>query len=274
MPSSRQPTRTQRQERARPEQFALETLELVTEQMGAAVTRCSRDFRYLWANQGCADLLHRRLDDIVGRRIVDVMGKEVFESLRHHFERVLGGEKVSYEQDVNYQGIGRRWISATYIPAVDGSGVVDGWVAVIIDITDRKLLEQKLHESQERLTAGIASAMGAIQGYMRDGKKDSQEMSHDGSIKSRCELLQSLTPRERQILEFLVSAASTRQVALSLNVSETTVRNHVQNLFSKLGVHSRLECVAVAHELGFARRGNSSAEGSIRPKLDASSGIV
>ena len=251
MVSFRQPTRRQEQKPAGGERLALETLELVTKEMSAAVTRCSRDFRYLWVNQGCADLLQRRVDQIVGHPIVNVLGKEAFESLRHHFERVLQGEKVSYEDQVNYRSIGLRWISATYIPTVDARGVVDGWVAVVVDITERRHLEDRLRESQERLTAGIAWAMGAIEGYVRKGKADSQETQSNGSLESLREKLQSLTPRERQILRLLVSAASTRRVAESLNVSETTVRNHVQNLFSKLGVHSRLECVALAHRLGF-----------------------
>jgi len=34
------------------EHSVLETLELLANEMAAAVTRCSRDFRYLWANQG------------------------------------------------------------------------------------------------------------------------------------------------------------------------------------------------------------------------------
>ena len=248
MSSSRKPTQKQKEKQVSGEQLALETLELVTKQMGAGVTRCSRDFRYLWANQGYADLLQRRLDEIVGQPIEEVMGKEAFHALRHHFDRVLAGEKVSYEEDVNYRGVGRRWISATYIPALDSNGVVDGWVAVVIDITERKQLEEELRQSQEHLSAGIASAIGAIKTYVRT---DSPESQSDGSLQSQREKLQALTPRERQILRLLASGASTKRVAESLNVSETTVRNHVQNLFNKLGVHSRVECVAMAHELGF-----------------------
>src|SRR5215469_15562881 len=67
---------------------AEETLELATKQM-TAVIRCSRDLRYLWANQGCADLLQRPLDQIIGRPLVEVLRTEAFETLRPYFERVL-----------------------------------------------------------------------------------------------------------------------------------------------------------------------------------------
>ena len=75
-------------------QTIFETLDLVTKQMGVAVTRCGRDLRYLWANQEYANWMQRPLDEIIGRPIVDVLGKEAFESLRCYFESVLTGEKI------------------------------------------------------------------------------------------------------------------------------------------------------------------------------------
>lgn len=53
--------------------------------------------------------------------------------------------------------------------------------------------------------------------------------------------LASLTPREREILALLAEGADTGEIALKLVVSVATVRNHVQNILGKLGVHSRLE---------------------------------
>ena len=119
-------------------------LELVTNGMAVAVTRCSRDFRYLWANQGYAQWLQRPLDEIVGRPIRDVLGREAFESLRHHFERVLAGNNVNYEAETNFLGIGKRWISAAYSPTFDAHAVANGWVAVVVDITERKRAEKSL----------------------------------------------------------------------------------------------------------------------------------
>lgn len=44
--------------------LALDSLKLIAKQMSAAISRCSRDLRYLWANQEYADLLQRPLDEI------------------------------------------------------------------------------------------------------------------------------------------------------------------------------------------------------------------
>jgi PAS domain S-box-containing protein len=55
-----------------------------------------------------------------------------------------------------------------------------------------------------------------------------------------------LTRRELEILRRLAGGASTRTMAAELHVSPATVRNHVQNILAKLGVHSRLEAAAYA----------------------------
>lgn len=56
-----------------------------------------------------------------------------------------------------------------------------------------------------------------------------------------------LTRREIEILGLLAAGAATKTMAEQLHVSPATIRNHVQNIFGKLGVHSRLEAVAQAH---------------------------
>jgi hypothetical protein len=105
----------------------LNTLETVTKQM--AVTRCSRDLCYLWANQAYADWIRRPLNEVVGRPILEVLGKDAFEALLPHFNRVLTGETVRYEQETDFQGIGPRWISAIYTPTHAANAIVNGWVA-------------------------------------------------------------------------------------------------------------------------------------------------
>jgi PAS domain S-box-containing protein len=59
-----------------------------------------------------------------------------------------------------------------------------------------------------------------------------------------------LTRRELEVLRLLATGTSTRAAADRLGVSLATVRNHVQNLLGKLGVHSRLQAVAHATNHG------------------------
>jgi PAS domain S-box-containing protein len=59
-----------------------------------------------------------------------------------------------------------------------------------------------------------------------------------------------LTRRELEILRLIAGGANTRAMAERLHVSPATIRNHVQNIFGKLDVHSRLEAAAHAHRHG------------------------
>ena len=110
----------------------------------AALTRCSADLRYLWVSERYASWLELPQESFKGRPIVDVIGPGGIAVIRPHVEAVLAGKPVEYEALVDYLGIGQRWIHAEYAPTRDPSGAVDGWVACIVDITDRKRAEQSL----------------------------------------------------------------------------------------------------------------------------------
>ena len=58
----------------------------------------------------------------------------------------------------------------------------------------------------------------------------------------------SLSPRQRQVLSLIAEGVRVREIALRLELSETTVRNHVQGLLQRLGCHSQLEAVARARQ--------------------------
>jgi PAS domain S-box-containing protein len=60
----------------------------------------------------------------------------------------------------------------------------------------------------------------------------------------------SITRREAEVLRMLACGASNRAIAETLGISTTTVRNHVEHLLRKLGVHSKLEAVVYAARAG------------------------
>jgi DNA-binding CsgD family transcriptional regulator len=62
-----------------------------------------------------------------------------------------------------------------------------------------------------------------------------------------------LTKRQQEVLELLAQGASTAQIAAALTVTEVTVRNHVRQVLTRLGVRSRLGAVAAARERGLLR---------------------
>jgi DNA-binding CsgD family transcriptional regulator len=63
--------------------------------------------------------------------------------------------------------------------------------------------------------------------------------------------LESLSPRERQILLLLADGETTSSAADRLGVCESTVRTHVERMRSKLGVNTRAAVVAEGFRLGY-----------------------
>jgi DNA-binding NarL/FixJ family response regulator len=72
-------------------------------------------------------------------------------------------------------------------------------------------------------------------------------------------VLDTLTGREREILQCAVDGLTRGAAAERLGVSANTVRTHTQNLFAKLGVHSTLEAVAAGRRHGLRARSEPNA---------------
>jgi two-component system NarL family response regulator len=63
-------------------------------------------------------------------------------------------------------------------------------------------------------------------------------------------LVPTLTPREMDVLQLIVAGKSNRTIGLELNITEGTVKAHVNNLLGKLGVNDRTQAVTEALRRG------------------------
>ncbi|MDX2296542.1 MULTISPECIES: response regulator transcription factor [Streptomyces] len=78
-----------------------------------------------------------------------------------------------------------------------------------------------------------------------------RELTADRKHRTESErLVESLTPREREVLRCMVAGLGRKAVAERLFLSPHTVRTHMQNVLGKLGVHSTLAAVALARRAG------------------------
>jgi len=69
----------------------------------------------------------------------------------------------------------------------------------------------------------------------------------DSSRKTGQSGARALTSREKEILKCLSEGMTTRAMAERLSISTVTVRNHIQRILKKLGVHSKLAAVVCAY---------------------------
>lgn len=79
---------------------------------------------------------------------------------------------------------------------------------------------------------------------LRDIYPEPEEESSDGSP------LETLTPRETEVLSFIAQGYTNRQIAQHLGISVRTVEGHRANLVDKLGLQSRVDLMRYAKEYG------------------------
>jgi len=72
----------------------------------------------------------------------------------------------------------------------------------------------------------------------------------DGDIARR---LERLTPREVEVLQLMADGLPSDRIAAELELSKHTLRTHVQNILTKLGVHSKLDAIVMAIRFGTVR---------------------
>ena len=104
----------------------------------------------------------------------------------------------------------------------------------------------------EEILAAVEAALAGLVVLSRDAldifdETPTQEANHDSAALDREPLTETLTPRERQILELMAEGLGNKEIAWRLQISEHTVKFHVSSILAKLDASSRTE--AVTHGL-------------------------
>jgi PAS domain S-box-containing protein len=105
--------------------------------------RLDRDLRYRFISQAYLEMTGRRPEQVMGKRLSDILGDKDFQAIRPYVEKVLQGDRVEFEREVHYQGVGTRFLHVIYTPEKDDSGTVTGWIVSMRDITERKRAEEE-----------------------------------------------------------------------------------------------------------------------------------
>jgi PAS domain S-box-containing protein len=128
---------------------AQDELRLITDVTPWMLTRCGRDLRYRFVNRAYAQMVGHAPEQIAGRPIAEVLGAQAYETIRPHIEAVLQGHTVEYEDDLHLEN-GTRSVHVVYVPERNDRGDVIGWLASIVDVTERKRAEDALREADRR----------------------------------------------------------------------------------------------------------------------------
>jgi PAS domain S-box-containing protein len=154
-------------------------------------------------------------DEILGKSVREFLGETAYQVVEPYINQVLGGQTVTLEMEIPLSP-GKRHISATLIPNIDGNAQVRGFYNLSVDISDRKLAEaasileernrmaREIHDTLAQAFTGILLQVGAVTQVLTDDPEATQshldiidELARIGLAEAR----RSVTALRPQLLE-------------------------------------------------------------------------
>jgi PAS domain S-box-containing protein len=193
--------------------------------------------RIIFWNSAAGKVLGYGAEELLGRYCYDVIAGGDYEG--HPFcrrgcptiEAVKGGRRIQ-NYDVCSRSVDRRtvWLNVSVLAVDDPES--EGRLAVHLfrDVTRRRRAEMLAQQTIE-----------AVSHY--EPGQDNGEQENEGPYPVPAP---RLTRRELDVLRLLACGSSVPVMARTLGIQAATVRNHIEHILGKLGVHSRLEAVVYA----------------------------
>ncbi len=120
------------------------------------------------------------------------------------------------------------------------------YILSFVNITERKLTEEDLLKAVHDVIHDASWLSQAVMKRFSERRTLRHAQAQDASPKA-------LTARESEVLALIAGGRSNRQIAMTLGLAETTVRNYVSQVYHKIGVRSRAEAVIWARTRGMTR---------------------
>ncbi|MGI9027087.1 MAG: diguanylate cyclase domain-containing protein [Burkholderiaceae bacterium] len=122
----------------------------IADHMPALITYIDTDERYRFVNSYVGRTGKLPASEMIGKTVREVRGDEVYLTVAHQLQKALAGEANSVEISGNADG-GVFHFRVDYVPDRDALGNVRGLYAFTHDVTERKIAELQLAESEKRL---------------------------------------------------------------------------------------------------------------------------
>ena len=125
-------------------------LQLIADNLPVYISLIGPDFRYRFANAKYRLAFGLESTVIVGKRASEVVGQQLFDEVKPHLDRALAGHPVVYE-GVRAMPEGERVFRVMLVPQAGDAGADNSVLSLTVDLTEERLREQALRESEERL---------------------------------------------------------------------------------------------------------------------------
>jgi len=126
-------------------------LQRLADSLPLLVSFVDTDLRYVFANQAYEDWFGFVPGEMKGRLVSDVVGDAAWEVMGPIVHRALAGEAFVSEQTVTYNKVGTRHVRSEFVPRYDAEGRIDGYYAMVQDISDQHRDQLALQRSEAEL---------------------------------------------------------------------------------------------------------------------------
>ncbi|MFH0908926.1 MAG: PAS domain S-box protein, partial [bacterium] len=126
-----------------------EELRFVANHAPVFIAHCDHERRYKFVNQLYAQMFGLRPADIIGKHPREVLGEEAYAQASPHMEAALAGQPIEYDLVLSATPGEARAVHVSYAPEHDASGRVVGFIAAVLDITERKQAERALARQKD-----------------------------------------------------------------------------------------------------------------------------
>ena len=136
-------------------------IRIYTDNVPALIAYFDKECRYLFTNRAYEQAFGIDRNAVIGKRVQDIASKEMARERAPWIARALAGERVSFEVALELPE-GRRYMLVTYTPHFGDSGAILGFFALYQDITERRLAEVALKETNETLEERVRERTQAL----------------------------------------------------------------------------------------------------------------
>ena len=177
--------------------------------------------------------------------------------LKPVLEHMIERERIDYVIEVQtllamaHQAKGDNAAAITALENALELAEPGGYVSVFLEKGEplRSILSQLKHAGEKGTYADvILQAFGQADSGRRFESKEGGQPPFTQAAEQP--LVDPLSEREIEVLRMLQTNLSTPEIAEELVIAVSTVRTHIKNIYSKLGVHSRTQAVDQAKDLG------------------------
>lgn len=128
---------------------------LILDNVTALIAFFDLEKRYQFANKRYLDWFQLTLDEIKGKHAREVLGEEAYSVVQPFMEQAINGQEVTFEVYIPQGDETPRWVEATYVPHSNREGETEGFVAMVVDITQRKNDADALREARDEAYAAV-----------------------------------------------------------------------------------------------------------------------